>query len=66
MYRLRDESLPYNRDTNPRVSLKVNGVAQYVAVGTNCERAPVIETTTSGIWLYTTNSDRVRGIALCK
>lgn len=66
MYRLRDESLPYSKDTNPRVVLKVNGVSQYVATGTACERVPVIETTTAGQWLYTTNTDRVRGISLCK
>lgn len=48
------------------VNLKVSGVQVYVEVGRPCERTPVINTTTSGSWLYTTNVAGVRGIALCK
>lgn len=48
------------------VNLKANGVQVYVEPGRPCERTPIISTTSSGLWLYTTNAAGIRGIALCK
>ena len=62
---LRDPAQPYST-TNPLVNLLANGVQVYVEAGRPCERVPVINTTTSGKWLYTTNLAGQRGIALCK
>lgn len=62
---LRDPDQPLSA-TNPLVNLTANGVQLYVEAGRLCESTPVINTTTAGLWLYTTNVVGVRGIALCK
>ncbi|MCI0517229.1 MAG: hypothetical protein L0Y45_05270 [Woeseiaceae bacterium] len=59
---LRDPSLPYST-TNPLIN---TSPVAYVEAGRPCERTPVINTTSSGQWLYTTNIAGRRGIALCK
>lgn len=52
--------------TGSMVNLKVSGVQVYVEANRPCERTPVINKTTAGSWLYTTNAAGVRGITLCK
>ena len=47
-------------------NLRINGAQVYVEPGRICDSTPVINTTTAGSWLYTTNAAGVRGIALCK
>ena len=48
------------------VNLRVAGAQVYVEAGRDCERTPVISTTSDGLWLYVTNVAGVRGISLCK
>lgn len=62
---LRDPSQPLGA-TNPLVNLTANGVQLYVEADRPCDSTPVIQTTTAGLWLYTTNVAGARGIALCK
>lgn len=62
---LKDPTQPYST-TNTLIDLKIGGVTQYVEPDRPCERQPIINTTTSGSWLYVTNLSGNRGIALCK
>lgn len=62
---LRDPTQPYSA-ANPMIDLKIGNVIQYVEPGRVCDRLPVINTTTSGKWLYVTNTANLQGIALCK
>lgn len=62
---LRDPTQPLSA-ANPLVNLTANGAQLYVEVDRQCESTPVIQTTTAGLWLYTTNVAGARGIALCK
>jgi len=62
---LQDPAQPLSA-TNPLINLLVSGLQVYVEAGRPCESTPVVNSTTSGSWLYTANVAGVRGIALCK
>lgn len=62
---LRDPTQPLSA-ANALINLLVSGQQAYVEAGRPCEPVPVVNSTTSGNWLYTTNVAGVRGIALCK
>lgn len=62
LQRLKDPAQPYS-STNPLVPLSP---AAYVLPDTACDALPLVNKTTAGYWLYTTNAAGTRGVALCQ
>lgn len=62
---LKDPAQPYSA-TNTLVNYLVNNNQVYIEMGRPCEAAPIVNTTTAGLWLYATNLAGQRGIVLCK